>query len=161
MLDLDKLANILPSIFGTDRIELNHKLNRRAFLYTEPILTKHKGSYAECQSCYFYITNDKLCELLDTYTTVYPNSSCDYYIENSIEAVNTRVPLSLLTAEEVRLVHRPVRCGNCIFFEKKSAECHAYETLNKRYPEIFDLDVQVNEFGCCLLNSTNKSKSEY
>lgn len=118
------------------------KIKRDAFLYMEPKSPKEK--FAQCETCQLFLPNKEKCGILgDTHVTA--SMSCGVYVHG--EPDNDQPITSYLTKEEVGLVDRKVRCENCISF--KNNKCALYELLNKTNPDIFDLDVKVNKYGCC------------
>lgn len=135
------------------------KLDRSVFLYSEPKDSANAAEYAQCKTCEHFLQQRKLCYLMSVNDTVYTGSSCNEYAEGKpIMDLNTN-PSNSYKPEEIGLVHREVRCLNCQHFETAGAEenegqhCELYEHLNQQMPEVFNLDIKVNEHGCCTANT--------
>ena len=123
------------------------KITRATFLYMDPRNPEEK--FAQCDTCMNFIRDKGLCKLLLPTDEIKAGKSCGSYApgENA-----TGEALGVLTAEEVGLVERQVRCENCAFFDPDTEprkHCDFYTQLNLILPGLFDLDRYVNEYACC------------
>lgn len=119
------------------------KIKRDAFLYMDPKGTK---DFAQCSTCRSFL-NGKNCALLGPNVKVYGDSSCGLYVHGT--PGNDEFIEHLLTDKEVGLVHRKVRCENCVAFKADISGCDLYYQLNQKLPDMFDLDNKVDAHGCC------------
>ena len=120
------------------------KMRRDVFLYMEP-----KGDaehFAQCGTCRDFIQGIGKCYILNKDVTG-DTSSCGAYVHGAFTA--TQPPQELVPAEEVGLVHEKVRCENCRHVQADKSKCGFFATLNEKFPELFDLDVNINLQGCC------------
>lgn len=117
------------------------KLDRSTFLYLEP----HGAGrdFAQCATCELFRKGNR-CAILGPDVPVYPDSSCGFYIPGKPDDDECR---KTFTPAEVGLVHRQVRCENCISYE--GGTCELFAALNKSLPEQFNLDTSVKPRACC------------
>ena len=130
------------------------KITRATFLYMDPRNPEEK--FAQCDTCMNFIRDKGLCKLLLPTDEIKAGKSCGSYApgENA-----TGEALGVLTAEEVGLVERQVRCENCVFFDPNTEprkHCDLYTQLNLILPGVFDLDRYVDEYGCCNAQTPGK-----
>jgi Pyruvate/2-oxoacid:ferredoxin oxidoreductase delta subunit len=153
------------------------KNTRDAFLYFNHRPNSPKTQFAQCVTCRMFVPdeymgtdNDKdLCIAHGSKVGVGEEWSCGVYspwpkgspvpevIRNHAAELKKGIPGSL-TPKETGLVNRKVRCQNCYFFKAGPKKCNLYELLNKALPELFDLDENVDPYGCCNAN-IEKAKS--
>jgi hypothetical protein len=76
--------------------------------------------------------------------------SCGLYVPG--KPVNFPVK-KYVTPQESGLVDRQVRCENCKF---GGEECGLYKMLNKKMPEVFDLDTKIESKACCNAQTPSK-----
>lgn len=119
------------------------KITRDAFLYLDP--KAPKDAFAQCATCALYVAGAERCAILGPAQVVLPGDSCGLYVPGSPNPdLDTK---ALVTPEEAGLVHRQVRCENCVYL--KAEGCDLYWQLNKALPDVFDLDNDVDPQGCC------------
>lgn len=123
------------------------KIKRDAFLY----LDGDDNRFAQCGTC---VTGYEHCRIMGNVKVSAQNGSCGFYIRG--KSVLT-LPIANLTKSQTGYVERQVRCENCKFFRPAISECHLYYLLNKKMPDIFDLDLHVKKHGCC---NAQESKNE-
>ena len=116
------------------------RITRDAFLY----LDGHSDDFAQCGTCVF---GHDHCAIMGGGKVSAKRGSCGYYILAGT-AHTVGHPIAHLTREQTGYVERRVRCENCQYYSNTST-CRLFERLNKRFPDIFDLDPQVRMQGCC------------
>lgn len=147
------------------------KNNTDAFLYFDSSPKSPRGQFAQCISCRMFVPdkymgtdNDMdLCIAHGSNVKVGESFSCGLYsgwpkgspnpevIRDHARELKKVIP-GAVTPDESGLVDREVRCENCFFHRKSPSECHLYDQLNKALPELFDLDIKVDPYGCCNAN---------
>jgi hypothetical protein len=130
----------LDEILKRRIVEAKSKLGRDIFLYMSP--REPADRFAQCGTCRLFTGSQ--CALLGADVPVRATSSCGLYAWGTPHEQPVRASC---TAEEAGLVHHEVRCENCVSF--RSGKCQLYETLNRTKPDLFDLDVNVEEKACC------------
>lgn len=124
------------------------KITRDAFLYMDP--KGDKETFAQCFSCKLWMGKDKnKCSIMGD-TNVTGVMSCNLYVNGTPNPNQKQT--SSVTPKEAGLVNRKVRCENCRSFDPDTSKCMLYQTLSKTNNDIFDLDENVNEYGCCNFN---------
>lgn len=118
------------------------KITRDAFIYLDP--KGDKKNFAQCATCRLWTGTG--CLILGK-TKVTCDMSCNYYVNGTPAKDSAGKEEALLTSKEAGLVTRKVRCENCRSF--KDGICQLYQALNKRLPDIFDLNEKVDAQGCC------------
>jgi hypothetical protein len=116
------------------------KITRVAFLY----LDGDKDDYAQCSSCFLYVNSKKRCAILGNDFEVAPEDTCAMYIPG--DPVENQPIVKRVSPEEAGYVARKVRCENCFY---GGDECKLFVMLNKKMPEVFDLDPKIVSKGCC------------
>lgn len=123
------------------------KIERSTFLYMDP--QSPEEQFAQCGTCKHFISSKDRCELHGKDDDIDDDDSCGLYVHGP---ASTAIPLGLVTPEQSGLVSRQVRCENCIFFDahtEKREHCDLYTHLNRTFPQVFQLDRYVDEYGCC------------
>jgi hypothetical protein len=120
------------------------KQERSVFLYLDPAAPR---ADEQCGTCEFWVKSNK-CMLHRVRDKVTASMSCCYYLYGMPRAEGT-TPWSLTRPEESGLVDRPVRCENCRWGGPDTYKCGLFTLLNKKLPDVFDLDVEIDPRGCC------------
>lgn len=119
------------------------RITRDAFLYMDP--KQPKDAFAQCATCGLYVGGTERCSILGPAVVVKAGDSCGLYAHGS---PNPDLPIhGLVSPEEAGLVHRQVRCENCTYLTP--AGCDLYWQINKKFPDLFDLNNDVDPQGCC------------
>jgi hypothetical protein len=163
-------AEVFRALFmkaGSAPAENQEKITRDAFLYFPPHPNSPEDEAAQCITCRKFVPNSytkgtvDLCIEHGSKVKVGEQWSCGLYsnwpkgppnpevIRDHAKELSKGIPGSV-TPEQSGLVDRQVRCQNCFFYETK---CNLYLMLNKALPEYFDLDANVNRYGCCNANT--------
>jgi hypothetical protein len=122
--------------------KVGDKIKRDAFIYLDP-----KGetvNFAQCSTCRLWTGTG--CLLLGK-TKVTGDMSCSFYVSGEPQRNLSGKEEALLTPKEAGLVTRKVRCENCRSFD--GGQCMLFNTLNKKLPDIFDLEESVSSNACC------------
>lgn len=122
------------------------KITRDAFLYLDP--RGPKTRFAQCSTCRDWVSGDRRCVIHGPRVTVSGTMSCGVYIYGTPQPPGTATS-ARITPEESGLVDREVRCENCVHFNGRTDECELFRLLNEKMGDIFDLDIAVDEHGCC------------
>jgi hypothetical protein len=119
------------------------KITRDAFLYLEP-KGRNKKAFAQCSTCTLRYKEEQVdfCALTGRVIDL-EDGTCALYVEGPMAFEG---PIAEMTDEEIGYVERQVRCENC---EYGGDECGLYVELNKRLPEMFDLEPKISRYGCC------------
>lgn len=151
------------------------KNNRDAFLYFNHRPNSPKTEFAQCVTCRMFVPSEymgtdddmDLCIAHGSKVKVGEEYSCGLYsgwpkgppnpqvIRDHAAELSKGIPGSVTPAES-GLVEREVRCQNCFFFKPDEKKCGLYMALNKALPELWDLDENVDPFGCCNANIERK-----
>lgn len=116
---------------------------RSAFLYLPP--TGDHKQFAQCGSCGMFIPGAQRCWLFGADDLVVSNASCGMYIQG--EPSDDQKPQGKVTPEDAGYNLGQVRCENCKWFT--GSTCDLFKLLNGQLPDVFDLDVKVDAYGCC------------
>ncbi len=122
------------------------KINRDAFLYLPP--TRPAANFAQCVVCRDWVRGDRKCVIHGPSINVPGTASCGFFVRGITQPPGTKTR-PLVTPEESGLVNREVRCVNCKWGGPGRHECEFYDMLNKKLPEVFDLDIKIDPHGCC------------
>ena len=124
------------------------KVTRDAFLYMDP--QGDPKIFAQCGSCALFLPSKQLCAVIRAAAGgaehVMAAWSCGGYAFG--EPDDDQRILAAMPAEEAGLVQRAVRCENCRFRDGE-AWCGLFDSLNKQNSDIFDLDPNIDFYGCC------------
>jgi hypothetical protein len=145
------------------------KIKRDAFLYMAPARVSQNDAFAQCSSCRMFVPPKGCLVLGSRFPVSADDGTCGVYIawppgdkpDKKAVAEHTRqlaagLPATF-TPEEVGYVERQVRCENCTYFKKAAYQCGLYLALNKAMPMMFDLDPDVDQYGCCNANTAPDS----
>jgi hypothetical protein len=124
--------------------------DRSVFLYEDP--RPPVDQFAQCATCVFF--QNPGCLAIGS-KDVQAGDSCGLYCHGRPGSEHPAKPFA--TPQEAGLVHRPVRCENCAYFEKPRT-CGEYVRLNRAQPDVFDLDATVHPKGCCNLNTARAQR---
>jgi len=116
------------------------KITRVAFLYMEG----DEEDYAQCSSCFLYTPDRKRCAILGDDLEVDPDDTCALYIHG--EPVDDQPIVARVTQEEAGYLKERVQCQRCKYGGDK---CGLFAMLNKKLPNIFDLEEEISPTGCC------------
>lgn len=125
------------------------KVKRDAFLYMDPGYSR-LAQFAQCATCRDWVTGDRRCVIHGRQVNVPGTASCGLYVEGPPRPAGTPT-YAWVTPAESGLVNRQVRCENCKYFDKPV--CALFRQLNSDRPDIFELDIKVDEHGCCNANT--------
>src|SRR5262245_10857360 len=131
------------------------KIDRSAFLY---LPAGERLDDKQCGHCMLWV-KDNRCVIHAYDVKVTADMSCGFYLFGEPSPKHTRSWEATVTPEESGLVDRQVRCENCEYGSPLN-RCRLYEMLNRRLPDIFDLDVKIESKGCCNAQ-TPKSRSSW
>lgn len=123
--------------------QLGKTISRAAFLYLPP--TGDHKDFAQCSSCGMFIPERDQCWLFGPKDKVVADASCGMYIQGTPS--NDQEPQNKVTPQDAGYNLGQVRCENCKWLS--DGTCTLFELLNTQLPDIFDLDTQVHDKGCC------------
>jgi hypothetical protein len=146
-------------------------VERDAFLYLDPDKSP-PATFAQCAPCRMFVPQEymsakfknDLCILHGSKVKVGEGYSCGFMcgwptgkpnpdvMKDHAAELEKDIPGSV-TPEESGLVERPVRCENCDYHEAEAGECGLYKMLNEKLPEVFSLEIRVDDHGCCNANT--------
>lgn len=126
------------------------KIKRDAFLYQDP-KGNNKQQFAQCSTCIMFTGNT--CTIHGREIKITGDMSCGLYVNGRTDTEGKGHEMESVTVEESGLVKRQVRCENCKFFNLNKRHCELFEHLTEAFPDIFDLDKNVNKYGCCNANT--------
>jgi len=121
------------------------KRTRETFLYTEG----EGDEYAQCGTCISF--TGQRCLILGPDFKVDADDSCNLYAEGEPLKQLAGKEQTCLTPEEAGFVDRKVRCEHCASFDGKGI-CEFFVALNDKLPRLFDLQIDVDPYGCCTAN---------
>jgi|ERR1044072_1090944 hypothetical protein len=133
------MRNILDLITEAERTV--DRIDRSAFIYLPP--KPPKEQFAQCATCVHFIPSDR-CGIFTDNDRVQAEASCGLYIHGS---PSDRTCRGAVTPAQAGYVSGAVRCENCSWYEDRV--CGLYKTLQRRLPDVFDLDSTVEPQGCC------------
>lgn len=154
------MAEILSFIKGKIKSNL---IDRSAFLYMNPRGQK-KDSFAQCGNCMMF-TGDFLkkgvregtCTIIGPKTPIDGKlGSCGLFVPGPNHTDMVGKEMKATTAKEAGYVEHPVRCENCKYFDEDLSICDLFDRLTKEMPTVFELDVQVDPYGCCNAQTPRK-----
>lgn len=122
------------------------RVDRSAFLY----LPKGRAGQenGQCASCWLWAADMDRCLIHGPKVDIDEDDSCGLYVPGKPRT--GQVPLlSLVTPEQSGLVDRKVRCEHCRYERREATQCGLYAKLNDEFPDIFDLDEEIDPQGCC------------
>jgi hypothetical protein len=119
------------------------KITRNAFIYLDP----RGDNFAQCDTCYLFMREQKRCVLFGPDDEVVAGGSCNLYAKGMPPA--NQKTISSVTPEQAGYVVAQVRCENCSWFDEDSVTCGLYKLLNKTNKNVFNLDPEVAAKGCC------------
>ena len=134
------------------------KVTRQAFSYLPPKGDPEK--FAQCETCRVWTGPESNTCLILGKEHVTGDMSCNYYQHGKPSISGAGKEHRILTPKQAGLVHRPVRCENCAFFDADGGYCELYEHLNDEFPEVFDLEKDVDAHGCCNFQTPKGPKVE-
>jgi len=139
---------------------MSHQVTRASFLYMEPSRNSYgkPSGFANCRTCMMW-TGDKheTCAIHGKKLKVEGGDTCGLYVNGKPHTEMAGKEMPLVTTQESGFEKREVRCENCSHYDKKESYCELFEALNKKNPELFDLDIKVKAHGCCNANTPKTS----
>ncbi len=144
------------------------KIGREAFLYLAP----RKGiddpkTFAQCGPCRVFVPEEELkgfsgdrCVFHGSKVKVDDDDSCGFMcpwpkgkpepevVADHAREIEKGIPGSV-KPEVSGLVSKLVQCHRCVWPKDKVTKCGLYERLNRTFPEIFDLDENIETHACC------------
>ena len=127
---------------GKEKEAPGEKIGREAFIY----LDGDTDDFAQCGSCWKFSPEKERCSILGPDFEVDADDSCCLYEKG--EPLKGLPLIERVTPEEAGFVNREVRCENCLHTEG-NGKCNLFDTLNKKLPNLFNLDVRITAKGCC------------
>lgn len=119
------------------------KRKRDVFLYMAP--RGDREQFAQCGTCAYFMPGAEKCAPMEGHR-VTAEMSCGCYAHG--EPTDDQRITNSFTAAEAGLVNRRVRCENCASFAGPD-HCELFARLNRDHPDIWDLEVTVDTYGCC------------
>jgi hypothetical protein len=121
------------------------KIHNDAFVYLDPKPPENK--FAQCSTCALFLPGKQRCGIFSKDFKVVANAACSLYVHGKPH--DDQQIINSVSPEEAGYVVGQVRCENCGWYEADHKECGLYEMLNKKLPDVFDLDEYVDPKGCC------------
>ncbi len=156
------------------------KITRDAFLYLEPKAGQEEN-FAQCGPCRMFVPQEKLgdafeedrCIIHGSFVEIDEDDSCGFMVpwptpdgqpNEGVVADHAaelkKMITGSVTAVESGLVSRRVQCHRCEFpAEKEITRCGLYETLNKKFPDVWALDPNIHPHACCNAQEPKAGKS--
>ncbi len=126
------------------------RVDRSAFLYLDP--KGAEGKFAQCGVCMMWTGPDRRrCTIHGASLVVERGDTCGFYIHGE-PMPDAPVHTSVIPRES-GFERRQVRCENCRFFDASVSKCGLFRSLNEKLPGLFDLDEDVDQYGCCNANT--------
>jgi hypothetical protein len=119
------------------------KIERSAFLYLEGA----NRDFAQCGTCYAYAPDDKRCALFGPKVSVAPTDSCGFYLKAYGSEAPALTTKNRVSPKDAGFYKGSVRCENCYY--GGGGKCGLYQELNKKLPDYFDLDINIEPRACC------------
>jgi hypothetical protein len=136
---------------------MSSKAERSVFLYMDPA---SRRADEQCGTCFFWITDDR-CYIHRPKDKITASMSCCYYLYGAPMRGRAVIrPHSLTTPEQSGLVDREVRCENCKWGGPGVHQCGLFTLLNKKLPDVFDLDTAIDTKGCCNAQEPRPASAE-
>lgn len=123
-------------------LDADPKIGREAFVYLSP--KEPVDRFAQCETCLNFIPARGRCRLFTDRDDVRPSGTCGLYAHG--EPSDDADPEGATDKTQAGYLVAEVRCQNCSWFDHG---CDLYRTLNDRLGQVFDLDENVDEHGCC------------
>lgn len=142
----DPVGELLGKVFPGKRITMSmagKKIGRDAFLYMES-----HGNGHSCSSCRLWTDNrHKVCLVHGKDQEIDGDDVCGLHIPGPAQPNEAKNALPLVSPQESGLCEGPTSCGRCKYLEND--ECGLYKMLNRRLPELFELNESVKRDACC------------
>jgi hypothetical protein len=126
------------------------KLDRSVFLYMSP--KKDVENFAQCSTCVNFLPKKQKCAYFGN-KKIKSTGSCGLYVYGVPD--DTQDIFSSITPEDAGYVDRKVRCENCFF--ANNGICRLFRSLNQKYPNTFNLDINIEKKGCCNANTARSN----
>jgi hypothetical protein len=150
---------------------VSDKIGRDAFLYLEPKPDTQPSDFAQCGPCRMFVPNEFLgegfkrgrCIIHGSFEEIDEDDSCGFMVPwptpegepndgvvKDHAAELKKMITGSVTSVDSGLVSRRVQCHRCRFpTDDKITKCGLYETLNKKFAEVFALDPNIKRHACC------------
>ncbi len=145
------------------------KIGRDTFLYMAP-KPGQEEDFAQCGPCRMFVPQEVLGEKFDgdrciahgSFVELDEDDSCGFFlpwptpdgkpvpavVEDHAAELRKGITGSV-TSLESGLVSRRVQCHRCRFPNKEVTRCGLYEALNRKLPDEFALDPNIERHACC------------
>lgn len=148
---------------------MGDKIERDAFLFLEPKSEGTQEDFAQCGPCRMFVPEQYLdgmvgdrCILHGSNVKIDDDDSCGFMApwptedgKPNVEVIKDHaaelmkiIPGSI-DPEESGLVSRRVQCHRCRFADAKVSSCALYVKMNAAFPDLFDLDPEIEQHSCC------------
>lgn len=155
------------------------RIERDAFLFLAP--KNREEEFAQCGPCRMFVPEKYLsgmsgdrCIIHGSQVKIDDDDSCgfmcpwptadwsavDQVIRDHAAELMKNIPGSV-SPEESGLVSRRVQCHRCRFADEKVEACGLYAALNDAFPDMFDLDVEIEAHSCCNGQMPKASDEDY
>jgi hypothetical protein len=155
---------------GEEPVVAAPRLGRDVFLYMEPRpALDAPASFAQCASCCNFIPDLQMhgavrgdrCLLFGTNFPITDDDSCNLYVPwpagdpckgcvaHGAEELIGGMRASVKPFDVGYVADTKVTCKRCRQFDFVDSACEAMEELNRKLPQMFDLDEKVSADGCC------------
>lgn len=125
-------------------------ITRDAFLYMDP--KPPYESFGQCSTCIMWTgPKHKMCTIHGPTIEILGRDSCGLYVHGKPmpEEVAEGEIFRAVSPSESGLVRRQIRCENCAAYLPLTNKCNLFVTLNRKLPDLFNLNEIVHPEGCC------------
>jgi hypothetical protein len=149
---------------------MTEKIDRSSFIYLPP-KNGTEEDFAQCGPCRMFVPEELLpkgfkgdrCIIHGTRVVIDEDDSCGFMVpwptpdgtpnvevqKDHAAELAKDIPGSV-TPEQSGLVSRRVQCHRCKWPANKAiTRCRLYYMLTKKFPDIFDLDPNIEPHACC------------
>lgn len=161
---------------------MGDKIERDAFLFLVPKFPGKQQNFAQCVDCRMFVPekflNGKMsgdrCIVHGSNVKIDDDDSCGFMVpwpteggkpNPEVVADHAAELLKMIPGsvdpEESGLVSRRVQCHRCRFADGAVANCGLYETLNDAFPDVFDMDPEIETHSCCNAQMPKASDEDY
>jgi hypothetical protein len=144
-----QLKSSVPNMLKIEKGGAEQKVNRSAFIYMEP-RGKNINKFAQCATCNMWTgAKHNTCTVMGPHVEVKGSMSCALYANGEPMPEAAGHEMISTTPEEAGLIDTKVRCENCKYVDAKNFKCQLFAQLNRRVPQIFNLNESVHPKACC------------
>lgn len=130
---------------GQGKKQVKEETDRSAFIYMAP--QPPKEIFAQCGSCAHFMPESKRCTLFGKNDVVIAEASCALYA-HGVPSDKQEI-IEATTPTEAGYVLGQVRCENCSWYNEGPSTCGLFEELNSKMGDTFELQENVDKYGCC------------